>query len=180
MGWKNVKTHYRIGHVVAFYRGEGLCIGSAYVHNIMSISAAGDVSWGKLGPSRHNDDLTRYYAEMTADKAKLLELLNTPDTFEKCVTVYTYAGATILEKQCEEPGWPNVTHDGEMMYDNSHHTDKAKVVAWAKGNTDASIAAVTERLEEQRREIADREAYLAERKSNRAKLEADYPDIPPQ
>lgn len=174
MSWKNIKDHYRIGHNVHFREGK-LCIGSPYVPDLITISPQGDMAWNRaLGPSK-NDDLARYWQEMEADKETLLRLLNSPDTFKKSIPVYTYDGGEILEKFCEKPKWPNVTHDGLLMYDNSFSTDKAKVVEWAKRNTSAGIELITTRLAELRSDITEREARLAEYRADLAKLEADYP-----
>jgi len=30
-------------------------------------------------------------------------------------------------------GWPNVTHDGDLMYANTYSTDKGKVIEWCEG-----------------------------------------------
>lgn len=173
MGWKNIKDHYRIGHIVQIREGK-IAIGSGYVHDLIRITFDGQVSWGNLGPSS-NDDLARYYEEMSADLSKLKELIDAPDTFGQSLPVYTYDGAEILEKQCEGYGWPNVTHDGCLMYDNSYSLDKKKVVQWAKRNADASVELTTDRIAEIRNDLTKAEARLARAKDARARLELDYP-----
>lgn len=65
MAWKNIKDHYRIGHIVQIRNGL-ITIGSSFVHDLIRVTLDGKVSWGNLGASK-NDDLARYYAEMTAD-----------------------------------------------------------------------------------------------------------------
>lgn len=175
MGWKNIKNHYRIVHIVAVHEGKGICIGSPYVHDLLTITSDGTVKWGNLGPSR-NDDLARYHAEMTADPAKLVELMNSADTFSKSTTVYTYEGGEIIEKRCEKPGWPNVTHDGLLMYDNSFSTDKKKVVALAKGNAAAGIELAQDRVKELQADLRKAEGWLEEHTAALAKLNADYPE----
>lgn len=40
------------------------------------------------------------------------------DTFTASIPVYSYEDGTIIEKLCEKPGSPNLTHDGDLMYDN--------------------------------------------------------------
>jgi hypothetical protein len=175
MGWKNIKEHYRIGHQV-HARPQGVCIGSPYVPDLITITPEGAVKPGVLGLGS-NEDLQRYYREMTEDPAKLLELLNAPDTFETSIPVFTYEGGEIIEKQCEVPGWPNVTHDGEMMYENNFSTEKSKVVQWAKENARAGIRLIGDRIAELEKDIADRREYLAREKANLAKLEADYPEV---
>lgn len=48
MGWKNIKDHYRIGHIVAIYGEKGICIGSQYVHDLLMVGSDGTHSklWG--------------------------------------------------------------------------------------------------------------------------------------
>lgn len=174
MGWKSVKEHYRIGHFVQVTK-EGICIGSPYIHNIIVIGIDGVVK-KRYDMSRTNADLCRYQEEMDADPAKLIELVLAPDTFSpEAVTVYTYDGGNIVEKLCEEPGYPNVTHDGCMMYENTFSTEKAKVVQWAKRNTDCGIELFTNRITDLEKDLAKVRALLAQEEADRAKLEADYP-----
>lgn len=164
MGWKNVRDHYRIKHIVHVRDGV-LCVGSGFVTNIIEIRNAFPVFSTSVG--RGNADLDRYMAEMQADRAKLRELIETPDTFERSITVWTcdYFKGLIIEKQCEEFGWPNVTHDGELMYENSFSTDRAEIVEYARRNAAAGV-------ESAERNIADAEQKLAERREIRDKYAA--------
>lgn len=172
MGWKNVKEHYRIVHHVQI-TPEGLCIGSSFIHNIIVVGLDGKVL--KRYDERANEELRRYQQEFDADPATLSRLIETPDTFTAGITVYTYDGGDILERQCELPGWPNVTHDGEMMYDNRFSPDKATVVAWAKRNADLGIENCEEAVADAQRRLAECAHRLDIEKANRAKLEADHP-----
>ena len=158
MGWKSVKEYYDIKHIVQMCEGL-LCIGSPYVHNLIIVDAEGNLKWGTLGPS-HNDDLARYYDDMSADKAKLVELLNQPDSFKKSIYVYTYRDGQVLEKQCEELGWPNCTHDGLMMYDNSFSKRQGEIVKWAKHNLEIGIGFWKERIEAAVKELAEKKERL--------------------
>ncbi len=174
MGFKNVKEAYSIAHSVHVRDGK-ICIGSAYVPDLISITMDGVTEWGKLGPS-NNDELARYWQDMNADPKKLRRLINEPDTFTKSIKVYTYDGGKIIEKRCEKAGWPNVTHDGEMMYDNTFSTIKSKVVAWAKRNADCCIETFTRRIEEVKKELSEFEKLVSDTKAERANLEANYPE----
>ncbi|MEW9523891.1 hypothetical protein MRBLRH8O_001706 [Agrobacterium radiobacter] len=136
MGWKNVKEHYRIDHQVQV-TNEGICIGSPYIHAIIVISLDGTLV--KEDDRTLNDKLSRYQAEMKADPGKLRDLVLSEDKFSSSIPVYTYDGATIVPKFCEELGWPNVTHDGAMMYDNTFFADREAAVEAAKRNCEAAI-----------------------------------------
>ena len=169
MGWKNVKDHYRIGHFIRVTE-EGICIGSSYIHNIIVIGLDGTLTTREERSC--NEDLRRYMAEFDADPETLKRLVATPDTFEKSLPVFTYDGGDILEKQCEEYGWPNVTHDGDMMFDNTFSKSRTKVVKWAKENAAAGVRLREERLERIKGELAEAEADLATAREDVRKLAA--------
>lgn len=176
MGWKNVKEHYRIEHIVQV-TDQGICIGSGYIHDIIVIGLDGALR--KRYDERSNDDLRRYQQEIDADPTTLRRLIEAPDTFSSAVLVYNYDGGDILERRCEALGWPNVTHDGELMFDNLFSADKATVVAWAKRNADLGIHYGEESVEEAKQRLSDCFARLDREKANRAKLEAEHPTATP-
>ena len=171
MGWKNVKDHYRIGHIVQVREGR-IAIGSGYVHDLIRVGFDGAVSWGNLGPAA-NEDLQRYYAEMTADPATLRRLVAEPDTFAAALTVYTYSGGEILEKQCEEYGWPNVCHDGQLQYYSSHSPDRDQVLRWAVANTEARIEYLKRTIAEETARLAKLQAYMDQARADLAKLKKE-------
>lgn len=161
MGWKNVKEHYRITHYVQV-TDAGICIGSPYIHDIIVIGLDGNIK--KRDSSTVNAALVRYQKEMTANPEKLKELVLSPDSFTESITVYTYDGSKIIEKACEASGWPNVTHDGQMMYENTFSTNRAQVVRWALRNEQAHVSLLEDRVAELRSDLAEREASLAQAK----------------
>ena len=173
MSWKNVKENYRIGHIVHVTEA-GICIGSPYIHDLIVIGLDGNIK--KRNDGRSNEDLRRYLKEMDSDPEMLKRLVVTPDTFgETEITVYTYQGGEIVEKKCEEIGWPNVTKDGDLMYENTWSTDKAKVVERAKRNARIEIKMIKDRFSDIQKELSECEGRLLKAISNSAKLDADYP-----
>ena len=121
------------------------------------------------------NDVTTAAAEFDADPAKLREVVQCADTFDRSVTVYTWDGGEIIKEQCEEPGWPNVTHAGHIMYDNTYSTDKRKVVAWAKEDARLAVEYMKERIEDDRKKLAEFEERLARHEDDLAKLIREYP-----
>ena len=150
MGWKSVKQHYQIGHIVQVTE-EGICIGSAYVYNLMVISTEGRLVKRRESSDR---DLVRYQAEMDKDVEMLKRLVLQQDHFDKSVPVFTYDGSLIIEKKCEELGWPNITHDGELMYENMFSKEQSKVIAWAMRNAEAIRARSVEFIAEKKAELS--------------------------
>ena len=120
MGWKSIKEKYNIKHTVAVYGDEGICIGSAYIHDLIRISFDGKLT--KIYDSwSGNEDLKRYVTEMKVDEAtsELKRLCQCEDTFGQLFPVYTFQNGRIVKKWCETYGWPNVTTDGSIMYENT-------------------------------------------------------------
>jgi len=114
MGWKNVKEHYRISHIVTA-RGGVIRIGSPYAYNIIEIYPDGQII---SSYADRDADLTQYMDEFRADPAKLRRLISEPDTFQASIPVYFYDAGKVTEHYCEALGWPNVTHDGLLMYES--------------------------------------------------------------
>ena len=167
MGWKNLKEHYRVEHIVHVVDGD-ICIGSPYISKIIIISPDG------VFKKRHtsgNNDLARIQSEMDADLPKLIEIIASPDHFEKTIPIFTFKGGEVREKHCEELGWPNVTHDGCLMYDNTFFTSKNEAVEYAKKEIEYGvkmyhrlIGEKTEELKKLQEELAAEEA-ISERLS---------------
>lgn len=174
MGWKAVKEHYQIEHSVQVTE-DGICIGSPYIHNIIVIGQDGKLT--RRYDGRANDELARYQRDFDSDPETLKHLVESPDTFSDAVAIYTYKDGEILEKVCEKPEWPNVTHDGQMIYDNTFSTDKAKVVAWAKRDSDLGIQMQRRNLKDLEAKLEDYRGRLAAEIANRERLEADYPEV---
>lgn len=150
MSWKNVKEHYGIVHQVQV-TDDGICIGSPYVHNIIVIDGEGRIA--KEDDRTLNQDLQRYLSDMKADPDKLKQLIDAPDIFAASLPVFTYKGAEIIEKQCEQLGWPNVTHDGQMMYQNMFFADRESALAAARTNCEAAIMLRRMELADQRERL---------------------------
>ncbi|NTF07156.1 hypothetical protein G6L37_13465 [Agrobacterium rubi] len=171
MGWKNVKEYYRIDHQVQITE-EGICIGSPYVHAIIVISLDGEIV---KAYDRQNEKLKRYQADLNADPRKLRELIALPDTFSASIPIYTYHGAAIIEKFCEELGWPNVTHDGLMMYENTFFALKEDALSAARTNCEASIMLRQLEISDQRQRMAKSRERLQELLDNARKLGLSFP-----
>ena len=169
MGWKNVKQHYGIEHIVRVVPDKGICIGSGYVHDIIVIDK--DLNIERLQYLGRGGPFDGWVHAMEADKATLRRLIDTPDTFERNIAVYTYDyDGNIIEKQCEALGWPNCTHDGQCMYENTHSADRAQVVTWANGELGAVVDNWRKTVVERERELDDSRVRLAQYEAALAKL----------
>lgn len=152
MGWKAIKDHYRIGHQVQV-TPAGICIGSSFVHNIITIHTDGPFPRIESCYDMRNADLERYIREFLADVDLLKSLIQQQDVFERSLPVWTYDGGDIIEKQCEQYGYPNVTHDGQMMYNNMFSSDRNEVVTWAIENAEAGLSNTSDLIKQYTREL---------------------------
>ncbi|MEO1108243.1 MAG: hypothetical protein AAFX90_10005 [Pseudomonadota bacterium] len=172
MGWKAVKDHYKIGHYVAMHEGKGICIGSGYIHDIIRIDPEKKtINWGKLGPS-HNDDLARYWSEIHADLDAFWRLVEEDDQFTADLPVYTYEGGKVVEYACEQYGWPNVTHDGQMMYENTFFEREEDARKAGIRNAEAGVESLERIVAQAEKELEERRGYLAEYRANLASLQS--------
>lgn len=178
MGWKAIRDHYKIEHIVQV-TDAGICIGSPYNYDLIVMGLDGVLK--KRDDGRVNEKLRRYMADFDRDPEKLRELAIAHDEFTTDVTVWTYDGGQIIEKQCETPGWPNVTHDGQMMYDNTFSTDPQQVIKWAKENAAAWVKLETRNLQRRQDELGEAEQGLRDAQQAVADLDALEPitDQPP-
>ena len=171
MGWKSIKEHYKIGHIVQV-TSKGICIGSGYIHDIIVIdkdTGAVIKPYLKDGWSS-NDDLLRYQSEMDGDPEKLKELVFQEDTFEKNIPVFTFDGAEIIQEFCEELGWPNLTHGGNIMYENTYSQDVEQVIKWAKKEAEAIIKNSQCRIQEIKNDLSRHQERLSTAERNLTSL----------
>lgn len=171
MGWKNVRDHYKIDHIVQVRDGR-ISIGSSFINDLILISLEGKLIHKEKGLHKSLQPLVD---EMEASPETLEKLVKSPDHFSASIPVYTYKGAEIIEKLCEEPGWPNVTHDGCLMYENTFSTDKQEVIEWAKNNARSGISGYTDFIARQEEDLQKSRDMLSKCQEELASLESNYP-----
>jgi hypothetical protein len=166
MGWKNIKEHFGIEHNVCVTH-KGVCIGSDYIHDLATI----DINTGEVILfTFRNFFRERYPALIDATKREVLSLIKKPDTFKASLPVYTFDGGEILEKNCELYGYPNTTHDGSLMFDNTFFQDRTDAIAAAKRNTECSIKLMVERVDAIASDLESARKNLTQQKANLRKL----------
>lgn len=157
MGWKTLKQSFGITHNVCV-TDKGVCIGSDFVHDLATINPS---TGGLIENEAQRGFLARYYpALLSVTSTELLALIKAEDQFDASISVYTFSKGSLLEKQCEQTGFPNVTHDGELMYANTFSTDLNEVIAWAKRDAQLKVEFIQEHLERLKRQIVDTEVDL--------------------
>lgn len=123
MGFLSLEKEYGIKHIVAVYDekkygGKVICIGSPYIHDIIVISMNGELI--RRNDGKNNDKIKRYMQEFDAAPERLKKIVTADDDLSEFTTpVYIYEDARIRKELCKEIGWPNVTAEGEIMYNNT-------------------------------------------------------------
>ncbi|WP_281515301.1 hypothetical protein [Alistipes finegoldii] len=137
MGFKAIKQHYDIGYIVAIYNeekygGDCICIGSGFVHGLIAINIeTGKVFYSSLVTPGENSEIGQLAARIKADEKNgvLRALIDEPDTFARNLPVFTTENWAVKAEQCEEYGWPNTTHTGRIMYENTYFRTRAEAYA---------------------------------------------------
>jgi len=151
MGWNAFKKHFGITHIVQI-RERQLLIGSPYISDLVSINI--DTGIIKKPEPYHDRFLRENYPNVSAAMpSEIKALLDAEDTFAESIPVYTYEGLRISTKYCEEVGYPNVTHDGALMFDNTFLMDIDDVVAWAKSERGYRLENLRESITERSKEL---------------------------
>jgi hypothetical protein len=152
MGYKNVQEHYDIKHIVEVcnkseFGGPCICIGSGYIHDIIviRIKDAKVVKQYKNGKYNDgwstNEDLARYNEALKADEQNgvLAKLIETPDTFAENLPVFTIKKGFVIREVCEKYGWPNATHSGNKMYENTYFKTRKEAYAYLLKDTSSGV-----------------------------------------
>lgn len=181
MGWKAIRDHFRIGHIVHVSDGR-VCIGSPYVHDLIVIHDDGSLSGYSLDTSGglpSNEDLARYVREMRADPELVRRLLVQEDQFDKSITVWTYDDeqAKAVQKFCEEPNWPNVTHDGQLMMDNTFYETAIEAARYGLRNARAGLRMLSRSLDRAAKDQQELCDLMAETEIEVATLLSDWPQL---
>ena len=118
MGWKSFKDRLNIRHSVHIDKGR-LCIGSPYVPDIVVF----DMNTGELKKDGIGNDgrfLRETYPNILNIPATTIKsIIDEPDSFTRAIPIFKFDGENVVRKYTENTGWPNVTHDGEKIYDNT-------------------------------------------------------------
>tara|TARA_R110001592_G_scaffold211135_2_gene462855 strand:- start:2044 stop:2580 length:537 start_codon:yes stop_codon:yes gene_type:complete len=170
MGVQLIKKHFSIEHIVHRI-GDNIFIGSPYISQMLKFNLKGVLIEGadRLG---RNDELKGYVKNISANMNVFTELAKKPDPINNRVPIFCFAEdeVTIIETHCECAGWPNTTHEGQLMYENSHFADKEKAIRHGISNAKAGVSIFKRRMDELMREIEDATKEKAKYESAYAQL----------
>lgn len=135
MGIKAFKEHFGGGYIVQRVRDGRIAIGSAYAHDLIIIMP--DLSIKKSKIVREDGEAGAVFHALVeaAESGRLKNTLDSQDVFGELHDVFLVENGTIVKKQCEEFGWPNITTDGEMLYDNASFKTRREALRHLRGET---------------------------------------------
>ncbi len=128
MGWKKVKEHYEIKHIVQvdsrrdYGKVPCILIGSPYIGDIIVIRISDAKILKRYDGSRFTNELLfELQPKLDEDEKNgtLKRLIDENDTFDRLLPVYNIQRRRIVKMYCESYGYPNVTTDGQLMYENT-------------------------------------------------------------
>lgn len=151
MGWKRFKEHFNIEHIVHSYNNV-LYVGSTYCPNLGQI----DMATGKIIKRNDifDDFFEKYYPEvLNVSEEFRLELIQSEDFFKKSLPIFLVENDSVVEKKTEEFNFPNVTHDGTLLYDNTSFKTEIEALKYSLKNMNSSIKFFKERISSLNNEI---------------------------
>lgn len=173
MGVKALRNHYNIRHTVHVVEGF-ILIGSGYISDLIKITPGGKIV-KKNSVISSGSTLDCLIHDIESDPDLFAELFAQQDEFEQSITVYTYQDDKIIEKQCEHLGWPNTTHDGVIMYDNTFSTNKDVIIEKAKENILYALNGYRHRKKKIMNDLATLDANLTRYEALKTSLDKQYP-----
>lgn len=173
MGWKTFKEAFGIKHIVQV-TADGIQIGSPYVSDIVTINPeTGKIKVDETFPGF----LKEYYPNLVAATPEaILAAIKATDAFSAAIVVYTERDGKIVECLCETPGYPNVTHDGQLMH-NGYSPDKDYIVQRTKAGIASSIKWIGSSIERAEQELDTLRQRLSKEEADLAALNRDYPSL---
>lgn len=175
MGWKAVKDHYHISHIV-YMAGANLLVGTECVPEMIEVAPDGSLvqewkSHFKTG------EIDRIQTAIKADPAKFRELLDQADVFETCIPVFSFQNGGVVEQMCEEFGYPNVTHDGQLMMLNTHFLDEDEAARQGKKSLEANQLTFAEMIVDLEDRLQDIRNLQQAEKDQLERLERLHPQV---
>lgn len=160
MGFKVFEDHFGVHNHIVTVRDGVLHIGSSYVSDLVGFNMeTGEV----LINDTFSGFLNQYYPNiLNATNEERLALINAQDVFEQSIPVFTSNKGQIIEKACEQLGFPNVTHDGELMHQNTHYANKDDAIEYERENLYCRIECYEESIQEIETRLAEKKQQLAE------------------
>lgn len=164
MGWKTVKEHFGIDSIVSVgipASGEEpstMYVGGGYLTELVEI----DMRTGKamIKPGFESISTDEYKDLLHATPELLLELINKEDEFERSLPVYSEVHGEVREFYCEALGWPNTTHEGYLMFENTFFPDRKSCLEYVVEDAETCIVFTKRQIQELEVRVKDAKDFL--------------------
>jgi hypothetical protein len=126
--------------------GEKICIGGIYCGDLISVNmktfemkAAGHIEGGRAG--LRNGELVMIWDKLAEliQSGEIKGVVEGEDEMENPLTVYAVQNGELKECVTDEYGWPNVTDDGFLMYEDQYFRTKEAAVQRGIGDMECQI-----------------------------------------
>ena len=142
------------GYIIADF-GDYIGIGNGYIHDIIHLDKRTKKIENKTWSD--NEVLSNIYS-------KLNDLIDTPE-FEYIIfgnddiggmfPVYFAEKGNIVEEFTDEFGYPNVTHTGRLMYENTHFRTVDQAIDQGISETEVAIQVCEQNIRDKQKELDD-------------------------
>jgi len=104
--------------------------------------------------------------EELIENKEILEIINGDDEIENPLPVFSYEEGEIKESFTDKYGYPNITHSGYIMYNNTHFKTRMEAIEYGISDEEAYVRLRERDLIDYRKKITKLESGMAESKSN--------------
>lgn len=158
MGIKTIKARYGLGDMLVHKVPTGIAFGTEMAPQVVVVSKEGKILEASKGSIR------RFYEQLENsiqnDPEGFVGALEQEEDISHPLPVFTYVDGKVLEKSCEEHGWPNLTTDGELMYENTHFANRQDCLEQAEATLRARVESGIDRVKELSNALSDEETRL--------------------
>lgn len=91
---------------------------------------------------------------------EILDIINGSDIIENPLPVFTVDYGILIETFTDEYGWPNVTVDGDLMYDNTYFKTKEEAIKYGIKESEAWIEMLTEKKNDLEKEALEKQEKI--------------------
>jgi len=142
-----------------------IAVGSPLCHNLISVDKktlklkyALDI-WNKGRESIDDDELLFIWDKLQEliDSGQIKYLIEGVDVIENPLPVYTVEDGKLIETFTDRYGWPNVTINGDIMYENTYFKTKLEAIEYGIKEYEAGMKMVQNTIDERRKELKEME-----------------------
>jgi hypothetical protein len=139
-----------------------IAVGSPLCHNLISVDKktlkikyAID-TWNEGRSSLPNHDELRFIwdkLQEIIDNGQIKDIIEGQDEIENPLPVFTVRDGKLVKSFTDCYGWPNITIDGDLMYDNTWFKTELQAINYGIGEYQYGIKSLQNSIDEKRKEL---------------------------